>query len=237
MLMFFVVGRPTAAHAQYIVAQHTGTNNPTSEGWTLTGGTIAGSPTNINGTGAWDINDNSTTDRGRYEINPTFTATQSNLLVNSGWRLGWGLDIVRAASSFPSRTIEINPEFGTTIPGGKRYQIQYGTNGTSARLFITTASGTLDITTASGTGVGFHNWDLFGNPQSGDAKLYVDGTFVTNFIGAASTTTRIYWGSVDDANTGDSAWSYVYLEVPEPSTLALIGFTLAGVPWLRRRRR
>jgi hypothetical protein len=60
---------------------------------------------------------------------------------------------------------------------------------------------------------------------------------VTNLNGIASGTDQFYWGSRDTTKLAESAWSYIYLEVPEPSTLAVFGFSLGVFAWLRKFKR
>ena len=57
----------------------------------------------------------------------------------------------------------------------------------------------------------------------------------SNWNGQADTEQFLYWGSVGDETIGESHWSYVFLEVPEPSAPALA--FLGGCVCLLRKRK
>jgi hypothetical protein len=216
------------------ILQHVNDNNPTTEGFALTGG-VAGYGTNDGGVLAWAIQDTSS-DFGYYAQD--LTPAQETLLAASPWQVVWRMSMIDEHDPINAinRSVEIN--FQLNNGGGlgeRRYNLQFGrTNNNNAALINIVGGPYLSL---PGYGTGYHTWELRRIPGSNTARLMVDGTFVTNVSGFADTSPSLWFGSITPIadSTGQAHWAMVLVEVPEPSALALVAAALPMLLWLRRR--
>jgi hypothetical protein len=215
------------AGAQMII-QHSGSNNPTTEGFTLgNGATLLKFPTNDNGTLAWTTIDTNTTENFIYFKN--FSATQQAQLAKS-WRVIWNAKAIDAPAP---RSWEVGM-FTTNDTGNtRRYSAFFERSGSDMIVDLFTGP----LLTVPGKGDGFHTWEFRRTNSGSDVvEFWVDNMLLTNFSGAPDSGARIEWGSLVSARTSHVEWGLVYVEVPEPSSLLLLGVATA-IGFLSRRRK
>ena len=227
--------------AQLMVAQHFGTSDPLTEGWTLgaaSDGSL-GSPIIDSGVGAWNVNDSSTVFRLNYQTNNlTPTPLQSNLFNSAGWHLSWKVNLITTNIQPDLLGAVVSLGLQDIIPGAPRYRIFLGRNATNLLIQVrdNAGDGGNKNFTIAGQATGFHTFDVFGDANSANARLYVDGALLTNWNGEADTEKHLHWGSFEQSTVAESHWAYIYLEVPEPSALAMLAFAGCGL-LLRRKRK
>jgi hypothetical protein len=237
-----MLGLVQAASAS-IVIQHTGSNDPTTEGWTFNGNP-PGSPVVSGGTAAWQVNDNDTTNRPLYartgNANSLFTPQQQALFLVNGWVATWNLEIVNNSLFSNPRGVETSVT--VNISGtDRRFTLDFGRKGPAGGINATGPD--FEITlgpsgtsfTRVGAGAGFHEIKLVGTATSSTAALYFDNNLVTNYAANADSG-NFYWGSLSDPGTSIANWNLVQFAVPEPGSVALTMGGLAAAAMIRRRR-
>ena len=215
--------------ADYVA--HTGSVDPTTEGWTLSGGSNVGAGTEM-GKDYWYIEDISTANTGSYAY--TLTTAQTN----TSWRI---TEVLRVASAAADNSGVVMVLFDTTTLLNSRLdegKWQYQ-NSSNEWTNVTT----LDTKTA------YHRYDIvceFTNPGEkswNDAfKFYVDTVEVLSItrlgIRTHSAGPSLTWGDSSSFATAESHWNSVVfsddLTIPEPATMFLL--TSSGVLLLVRRR-
>ena len=236
----FVVAMCATVQAATI-AQHVGSTDPTTEGFTLTG--TAGVGVNDGGTQALHIDQA----WGRYDMLPS-PAQEADMATN-GWvveqtvRMGVaGLDVGADSNLVGLSAMEVAP----SAAGTDAYLLCLGTDGSGNPTvwqydYTFPSPWYWQIGTVSGTG--YHNYELVQTAGAATANLYVDGSLMAalNPTGAFGVTRYLI------GNTGSSAYTAsmgVYLAgaslstIPEPSTLALLMIGLFGLlayAWRKRR--
>lgn len=223
---------------------HTGSADPTTEGWTLyssgatTGGqeTIGGSQYNY-----WQVNDNSDVNAPFYHA-PGTAAILDNA---QGWTLT-GVLRVSGPVSTSAWPVSISVDDGH----GKMWNLTFynGTDESGTGVYRgqdgnTTLLKAMDVSSA------YHTYQLLFKPNGtglddDTADVFIDGTLITNITRAQADagllSGEVNFGSITSGGTGSANYAYVALEagnhiidaptvVPEPSTAILLGGCLLGL--------
>jgi hypothetical protein len=224
-----------------IIFQHSGSANPTTEGWTavipLLGGIAVGPVLNDLGSGfdAWMVDDNSNTASGGYNVVPT--AAQVGQASTQGWVLRARLRVVDAtalkqdvSAIYRDGATSWDMRFGIEADGDPIVQLVTLTGGPTFTL--------------QGAGSTYNLWELRYDPGAGSADLFVNGIErISNYTGFSIAQTFVIWGAASSADTGHGNYNLVQFEifdqavVPEPATLALLGVGAAGGAGAPPRRR
>ena len=174
------------AHSQStIICQHSGFTDPTAEGFSLsTSGSPSLTPVMADfGHNAWSIGLNSGADVAQYSrrLSPQEQAEAGA----NGWIMSLTLRIV---PPFSSPTYGVFADFYT---GDKYIYVQFGADNTGSpvvRLGETSY-------TVTGGDSGYHNYELMYSPQTENASLWVDGSYLAETAGFQSlNTARFSWG-------------------------------------------
>lgn len=235
-----------SAHAATLLFSHAGAVNPTTEGWTFSGGVQTGAIINDQQTGvdAWKVYEQGGTNAGTY--NKTFTTTQlADALVT-----GWTLDAtIRYVPPDPLVATILNNNAWCTVlmdegVTGKRdlYGLYFG-NDAQGNTLVRLYAGATTYT----VGPGYHDYRISWDPGTQLASLFIDGELkLTDYAGGTidnTGTSRVYWGdnTTTAATPGRGAhYSYVGLTVgtaavPEPNRVLFMALA-AGVMLMRRWR-
>lgn len=229
---------------------HSGSVNPTTEGWTLSAGAavpvgaVAGPPA------AWSVNDNSSSTGGYAYYIATPDAGQLSAAATLGWRLSARVRTNdNGAATTSSRIVEF-------LNGSTRWSMLFGAeadNDPIVRLATSLNTGNpVDswwggpTYTLQGTGGGFHLYELVYDAAAGSADLFVDGVErISDHTGLADGTSgTVWWGSISTAPQGQADYALVRFStttadpsVPEPGTAAAaLGLVVAALTAHRRRR-
>lgn len=217
------------AGAQMIV-QHQGTNNPTTEGFTQgNGGGLSLFPTNDAGTQAWTILDNNVSDGVLYYA---FFSVADRARLAPMWNVVWNFNLIDAPDP---DSVRVNFTLTNSTGNARRYVPQFQRIGNDVSVVL---PGGPAVPLQVGAGVGFHTWQLIRtNPASDVAEFYLDGVFLANYSGFNDSQENISFGTGGgNATTSHTEWRFLYVEVPEPSTLGLIGVAAAIGMAFRKRR-
>jgi hypothetical protein len=187
--------------------------------------------------------------------------TSSNVTINSYyWITVTNNDANQAAAQGWSLTARVRlPVAGQTSVGGSGKTVAYGDGDRGWIVhFSTQANGDPTVWllawnspytwpgvsyTLSGAGTSaYHTYKLVYDPAMTSADLFVDGNeVISNFVGQGPGYVPgqkfVAWGDTSGADGGDVNWNFVeWYAVPEPATMALIGFGAAALLVQRKRR-
>jgi hypothetical protein len=215
-----------------VVAEHIGSTDPVSEGWTEYRdfpGVLVG-PINDAGTEAWFIDDNSPGSQLIYS--KSLTASQAAAVPLYGGELTAVLRMVDGATS-------VHPLFATFNVGNRDFTMYLGTqpDGTGTVTLINNFGQPLIV---FNSGSGYRTYQMRYDPSTATADLFVDGVERFSDYGGivfGNFPTSPRWGSITSSNgLGQGNFSKIQFDVlPEPSAAVL--FLLAGVPFIAFRRR
>ncbi|MCG8587264.1 MAG: PEP-CTERM sorting domain-containing protein [Pirellulales bacterium] len=235
-------GTASIVQAAQIIALHSGDTNPTTEGWTRKPGGVpivegpVANDAGFGGLSAWNINDNSTAGGSTLIYTTTTTASQMDNAAEFGWILSMRVRVVDTPDAVD---YSVYGGYSTTAAAlDRRFLIQLGSD--SAGDPIVRLEG-LSATTLTGLGNGYHLYELIYDPDAGSADLFVDGVeTISNYTGAANPLNfaRVGWGGAQSDTIGSGNYNLVSFAIliPEPSTMALLGFGVVGLAVLRPNR-
>jgi hypothetical protein len=243
-LVFVLVGESPSTKAQAaIIVQHSGSADPTTEGWTANippSGLTVGPVINDLGSGfdAWMVDDNSTMLGGNGGYNVTPTGAQVAQASAQGWVLRTRLRVVDA-------TALMQDVCAIYRDGATSWDMRFGreSDGDPIVQLVTTSGG--PTFTLQGAGSTYNLWELRYDPVAGSADLFVNGIErISNYTGFSIAQTSVIWGAASSADTGQGNYNLVQFEifdqaqvVPEPSSLTLFGLGAAALVISSRRRR
>lgn len=218
------------------VFQHTGSTDPTTEGWAVLGpGTAvtSGPLANDNGTGlaAWFVNDASTAEGSALQYRAFPTAAQAADALAFGWQLTANLRVVNVPDTADD---SVSVEY---LAGTHRFDMRFGSQADGDPIVNFPGGPTFAL---EGGGSGYHLYSLVFDPTAGLADLFIDGVeHVSNFAGFAEVSSpEVAWGGRASAATGHGNYNLIQFVsfVPEPSTYALLLASGALVLVTRRWR-
>jgi hypothetical protein len=221
-----------------IVSQHTGANDPTTEGW---GGGAGGAGSSVgpvfndagSGFDAWQVHDTGSTRSNGYQDGATASIMQQG--VNLGWTLRGRVRVVDPSTPADGpvflRADIIDRHFGLGIgseaDGDPVVRLMDGS--------VPPAEFTLQ-----GAGPGYHLFEMIYNPATHLADVRIDSQHVADYAGYLSSLTVILhsvrFGGDGEAGRGN--YNLVQFEVvPEPGGGAAVGTALLVAIAVRRRQR
>lgn len=228
------------------IAQHTGSNNPITEGWQMyqTGGSNYGAVLNDYGYNAWLINDSSAEN---YNINGNggimaYDYNISDAIIAQGNQHGWKLSArIRLTSNGDSVDDSVNFCYrdGTTD-----WRIRFGTQSDGDPIVQTSGpdsytGNTGPIYALENGRNQYHLYELVFDPTSHTADLFVDGIEVlSNYAGSLPDTRKyVRWGANDESGIGYANYAYLNfsVQVPETGTWISSLFGLSMLYLLRRK--
>lgn len=205
-----------AAYGQILVAEHTGSSNPTSEGFAqdANGAVIAGPITGDQGLDAWTL---SSPGNVRYQTGDLSTATKSLMLAQ-----GWKVTLIARVGAAPDARGLVTANLENL--NGRRFDINIGLNGngdTFVRLNTNISTfpqlvGVGPTFTLTGSGDAYHTYELIYDPVSQTARLLVDGIErLSNYAGHTNfvRTLGFYMGVYENHK---GHYNLARLEVLEP---------------------
>ncbi len=226
-----------SAHASVVLFEHTGSTDPTTEGWTYThsggGGISTGPVVNDQGSGidAWYVQDSS----NAIYTTSSYWQSLSQAQLNSA-ALGWGLAVkmrsLEKSTGYHDYTMFAGYQDGAT------YWLMYFGLEDNGDQFVAVYTPTGDLRYALGDAL-YHTYTMKFDPATGTADLFIDNTErISNFVGVTSTTAaNVSWGAGASNATGRAHYNLVQFQaVPLPGAVYLLGAGLAGIVALRKKR-
>ncbi len=212
-----------AVAAGGLVYQHTGINNPASEGWTPFGAGVSvttGSAMPI--AAAWFVNDQGTTDDSTrwYRIEPT--AKEAADALAEGWVLRACLEVVQLTDDVDS-SIFLEYRDGT-----RTFSLQIGSENGSPLVEVIDNQGKPACDSWSGPSFlisteggcleqEFHVYEMRYDPGADAVSVSVDGAQIlggfTGFTPTGSQAPRIEFGSAHGCRTGHARYAAVQFEI------------------------
>jgi len=237
MLLALAVGPAQGA----MVVTHTGANDPTTEGFTLsnpssTNSASALTPDGTTGLDAWQIVDNDSGASNAFILyEHTLTGSQLTDATNDGWRLSAKVRVPNADET-PGAAIGFDFFFD-----GKFFRVALGSTAGGDTLVDVLASNGTFTNVDTLTGLNYHDIVLDYDPVADEVDLLIDNTLAANNLagftpGGSPPPGRLRFGSLSSTDTGTGNWNQVqFTIVPEPASLALLG--LGGLCMLGGRFR
>ncbi|MBP7936846.1 MAG: PEP-CTERM sorting domain-containing protein [Phycisphaerae bacterium] len=237
-----VLGLLASGAGATVLVTHTGSADPTTEGWTAStgGGVSTSGPGNEDGKAYWFVQSPEASRLGY-----TVDLTSGNVTDPSGWTATAVVRLVLGGEPSSQAALQV-------IDKKDRFDIYLsdGSGTVALGVWIRSVAGDVQVSSADPR-VGYHTYqitfDPAGNAGDGAASYYMDGALLATQTRADAVNNtsyrRILWG---DNNSGagtpssESHWAFAQFEtgqrvVPEPATILLLG--VGGLLFHRRRRR
>ena len=218
-----------------IIAQHSGANDPTTQGFTdlNSSSPVAVGPVNNDlglGIDAWFVDDTFTTAGSIRNYIQPLTTSENDDANNMGWRL---TGIVRVAtSSLPDPLVDSGDSsiYVAFMSGQKFYEFWFGSEVDGDPQVqipgLPATPTTVQKFTFQGAGGGYHRYDLIFDPNTGTGDFFFDGSLIGSFgtptsafdtnigFGAPGV---VRWGSASSSDTGRGHYALVEFEI-DPTT-------------------
>ncbi|MEE8428255.1 MAG: hypothetical protein V3S33_01970 [Gammaproteobacteria bacterium] len=218
------------------IALHSGSTDPTTEGWTFLpggGGGITTGAINDGGTPAWFVDDDSTALNtiGIYKYD--VSAADITAGINNGWVLSTTLRV----ASDESLSFDGSPFVGYR-DGITGWQMNFGLDGTgdtNIRLFTGGTTGPVHVIAGNST---YNTYSLRYDPVTANADLFVNGIeVISNYGGFANSVTQVLWGAGRSPDQGQGNFNLVsFSVVPIPAAVWLFGTGLLGLFGIAKRK-
>ncbi|MDB6079740.1 MAG: hlyA 6 [Akkermansiaceae bacterium] len=209
-----------------VIASHSGSNDPSSEGFVLSDSTaVAGPITADLGRNAWSVDSTG----GPYNHRFSMSASAEADANSNGWTLTMTVRLVDISDALD---FGVYADYATSTG---IYQIGFGTQPDGDPIIgLNTDSGFTSFAFEGG-GTGYHTYQVAYDPAAGSATLSIDGinrlSGWTGRIGPAPA--LVNFGSY---GSGHANWSEItFSSVPEPGTalMAMIACCLGS--WRRKK--
>ncbi len=197
---------------------HTGSTDPTTEGWTFEpggGGGVSVGPIDDGGTLAWFVDDNSTASGSIASYLQSATAADVAL----GSALGWTLRLIIRVPD--NSTAPDGSPLIAYRDGAKTWELNFGSqsDGDPIVFLATGFSPTTGFPVPlEGLGSTYNLYELTYDPLSSTADLLVNG--VEEFSGYAGATldgpTRVLWGVGTSVDTGQGNFNLIEMDIACP---------------------
>lgn len=236
---------PSGLQATTLLYSHTGSANPTTEGWIRTATTtVVGEAFDDEGRDVWRVYDPGLSTGG---TSLTYSAVMNATLATSVMATGWDLS---TTLSVPTD----DPTIGNAIGTDSNAWVGLIVNETPtnrrvwALMFGRAANGDTLVAAYGVTGTrtlapGYHDYSLLYDPVTALATISIDGEVWKTYAGlslAGNGSQQVYWGDNNGQSTVITPRAIYYESiqfstVPEPSRLLLLGMS-GGAGLFRRRR-
>ncbi len=226
---------PGAADA-ITIASHTGSTDPTTEGWTFNnGGDAMGTVGPVSNDGAsmldaWSTDDDGTDSNVSYaqDISASLGTLAS----------GWTYQVSLRLADVPDPV-----DFGVSAQvetGSRAYAMIFGTNASGDVVVHLSSVG--QVAVIAGGSSDYHLFEFVETDTStSEVDFRIDGVKVTDYLGLSSSRTLVAFGdtSVTPGSGGQGNYaSAILTAVPEPGVTMLLAGSLAGlVAWRTPKRR
>ncbi len=248
-----------------LLSGHFGTTDPTTENFMTTyttGQGTVGPVANDQGYPAWEITSNALNAQVQYNDSRSLSTAQQTEIATTGFTetLVARVDLNNnpgSTWSLSSPTILASTSVGVLTTPRFDIDLSINSSGNTVVTLPTTYSfGSGGVVQATGltdtlTDSAYHTYQLYYNPNTSSADLYIDGNLaLSGYTGLTSYPgyQRLYWGAdsggqefvnQDSVATGNDIVSPI--TVPEPSSLIVAAGTaslaLLGLGLLKRRQR
>jgi len=206
-----------------LILGHSGSVNPTNEGFSLL---VSGSPSltpvmNDQGYNAWSIGVSSGLDIAQYK--QALTSQQVDTL-SYGWILSLTLRVGEP----------VNPADSGILAGFGGIALEFGAQANGDPAIELNNSEYI----SNGGGPGYHNYQLRFDPTTDLASVWLDGTEWLNDIQGSANPTSLIWGEIQRPSDASyyANWSEVsVLAAPEPSTGCLVLLGGGALIYARRK--
>jgi hypothetical protein len=234
-LAALIVSLPTERAGADFAFSHTGSTDPTTEGFSqhqINSASTFGPIANDLGRAAWSIAGTGTSSQGWYQTG-AFSAGQLADIAAQGFVLTFEARVVQGlAQAYDS--VEHVTIGGAVVELSRRYDVFLGldSNGDTVVVLPTSVSittgGQISMPgpsyTLTGSGSSYHNYQLVYDPGTELADLYVDGILrLEDYAGHSSFVHNrgLLWGA---HSGGQANFSFVELaSIPEPSAFLYLG--------------
>ena len=216
--------------ANELLSAHNGTADPTTENFTwYTGqGSPVGPVAKDQGLPAWEITSSNINDQAEYIDQRPLSASQTAEVASQGFtetlvaRVTRNNGLAPAFDQYPAIIASVSTDvLGSSSP---RFDIDLAINSKGDTVVIlpstvnlgsqggVVATGLTD--TLTGSGSSYHTYQLYYNPATSSANLYIDGNLALPLSGYTGETqylgyTRLYWGTTSG---GQGFYNEVKLE-------------------------
>jgi hypothetical protein len=220
-----------SARAQgIVVAQHSGSTDPTTEGFSLVAsgqharvGPVLGDM----GMNAWATTVSNVNNNIGYQY--FLTPDQQAQLAGADWTLSSRLRVVASSGV-------LGNNYASFSMGTNRFNMFIGSEPNGDPFVLVGDSSLSPTYILQGGGQGYHDYQLRYSAAAGAADLWIDGVpRLTGLLGSGAGFPALRWGE-SQAGPSQANWNFVSLQiVPEPAPLAL--FVIGLSPLLSRRLR
>lgn len=230
-LSFLLLSIDPARAQGLLVAQHSGSADPISEGFSLaTIGRQAhvGPVTGDMGMNAWATTVSNVNNNIVYQYN--LTPEQQSQFVGSDWVLSLRLRVVASSGIFGNN-------FANVRDGSGSFYMFIGSESNRDPLVVVGDTSLSPTYILQGGGPGYHDYQLRYTASAGAANLWIDGVErLTGLQPDQAIQAGFFWGE-NQAGPSQANWNLVSLQVaPEPAPVALFFIGLSAVLLPRPRR-
>jgi hypothetical protein len=208
---------------------------PGTQGWATNGNMGFFMPVNDGGMPAWGQNTRGQPTDAMYTIYPTDSD------ISDANALGWTIKVI---ARLPSTSDAASGQGATVYyaDGAHAWGFDLGTDADGDPIVTLGFFGGPPSYTLQGAGnAGYHTYEMVYDTVAKNVDMFIDGNEVLSNWGGFGPYSgkRFSWGdTTSGTDGGQSLWHVVqWRSVPEPATMALIGFGAAALLARRKRRK